>query len=47
MSASREYESVVYAKANLVATLVQLLLGGWLFLGKGSPYDSIRRLRHA
>ena len=47
ISASTEHESVVHAKAGLVATVIQLILGGWLFLGKGSPYDSVRRLRQA
>ena len=47
ISASTDYESVVHAKAGLIATVIQLLLGGWLFFGKGSPYDSVRRLRQA
>ena len=45
--ASNEHETVVHAKAGALATLVQLALGGWLFFGKGSPYESIRRLRQA
>lgn len=44
---SYEPDSLAHAKAGVLATIVQLLLGGWLFFGKGSPYDSIRRLRQA
>ena len=45
--ASNNYEAIVHAKAGLVATGIQLLMGGWLFFGKGSPYDSVRKLRQA
>ena len=44
---STEIDSLDHTKAGIVATAIQLLLGGWLFFGKGSPYDSVRRLRRA